>query len=652
LRHRKQILLFLVAVLIPSLTLIFFAQKILRQDKELAQKRAADARRRLALEVGREVRLRLEALEFEVSRDEAAIYARPDAYAPPRPEVVAVGRVEGGRPLLPWECGDASVRALGESLEAPAVAASIREGERAEFARKDPARALDFYRKAMGAATGEGKTYVRLLLARALAKSGRAAPAAKEYEALLDLSPRERDEDGMPIYLYAADRLAANPRYSEKVAARLVAALAEKPWLSLPEVGLVTSLADRIAGQAEAPDRAVSLANDLQTRTAAYRAKAEHLLAVREDLERLLPGRGNGGGSIAGGPPWTVDAHGEWLLGLGPEAGDRRLFFIVDIHALNDSLLGGADFRRDHPGEFRLAASGASGGDTLGPELPGLYLVSLGAAVGADAISAASRPFYLLATAAAIVFAGLGGYLLWRDVRRDLDLAEMRSQFAASVSHELKTPLTAIRMFAETVRLGRLKDEAARAEYLDTIINESERLSRLLNNVLDLSRIEQGRKLYHPRPQPLAPILRAAARTMDYPLKQQGFALDVAIDESLPDVLVDADALEQALLNLIGNAIKYSGGARAIGLELVRDGGWAVVRVSDHGVGIAPADRQRIFEKFYRAPTPENRQVPGTGLGLALVAHFVKEHGGRVEVASEPGRGSAFSLYLPLEAGT
>jgi signal transduction histidine kinase len=279
-----------------------------------------------------------------------------------------------------------------------------------------------------------------------------------------------------------------------------------------------------------------------------------------------------------------------------------------------------------------------------------MYAVTSGSRAGsASPGPALSQPFYLLTMIAAIIFACLGGYLLWRDVRRDLDLAEIRSQFAASVSHELKTPLTSIRMFAETVRLGRLKDEAARGEYLDTIINESERLSRLLNNVLDISKIEQGRMMYHPRPQALAPILRTAARTMDYPLRQQGFSLEVEIDEDLTDVRVDADALEQALLNLIGNAIKYSGTAREIGLKLVREGSWAVIRVIDHGVGIPPGDRQRIFEKFYRVPSPENSHVPGTGLGLALVAHFAQDHGGRIEVDGAPVRGSTFSLFLPLE---
>ncbi|MDH4195983.1 MAG: hypothetical protein OEW05_01090, partial [Candidatus Aminicenantes bacterium] len=258
-RHRKQIFLFLVAVLIPSLTLIFFTQKILRQEKELSLKRAADERRRLALEIGRELHLRLEGLKLEVSQSETATLAHPDEHSPSRPEIVAVGFVEDGRLFLPWDVTPRSSQALRESLKAPDIARMIRGGERAEFEKKSPALAADLYRQALGAAAGEGKAYIRLLLARALAKSGRQAQAHEHYEILLDLSPREKDEDGMPIYLYAADRLANVPRYAERVADRIGAALAAKPWMSLPESGLVASLLERIDAQAGISDRTKSL---------------------------------------------------------------------------------------------------------------------------------------------------------------------------------------------------------------------------------------------------------------------------------------------------------------------------------------------------------------------------------------------------------
>jgi signal transduction histidine kinase len=198
--------------------------------------------------------------------------------------------------------------------------------------------------------------------------------------------------------------------------------------------------------------------------------------------------------------------------------------------------------------------------------------------------------------------------------------------------------------------MGRPEDPETRSEYLETIINESERLSRLVDGVLHFSRIEQGKKQYQFRPTRLADVVRAAARTLRYPLSQQGFRLHVRIEDGLAPARADADALEQAILNLLSNAMKYSGSAREIELELVRQDGRAVIRVSDHGIGIPPSEQGRIFEKFYRAPTRENQLIPGTGLGLALVAHIAKSHGGAVEVRSEPGSGSTFSISLPMEA--
>jgi signal transduction histidine kinase len=242
-----------------------------------------------------------------------------------------------------------------------------------------------------------------------------------------------------------------------------------------------------------------------------------------------------------------------------------------------------------------------------------------------------------------------GGYLLWRDVDREMRIAALRSQFVSSVSHELKTPLTAIRMFAETLQLDRV-DARTRVEYLDTIVNETERLTRLLNNVLDFSKIEEGRKAYRREATSLAAVVRIAARAMAYPLEQHGFDLRVDVDDSLPPVDVDADALEQAILNLLTNAMKYSGNGRAIELRLEREASHAVISVRDEGIGIPLADQARIFEKFYRISTPENQRIPGTGLGLTLVEHIVKAHDGSIRVDSVPGRGSVFSILLPLGA--
>jgi signal transduction histidine kinase len=231
-----------------------------------------------------------------------------------------------------------------------------------------------------------------------------------------------------------------------------------------------------------------------------------------------------------------------------------------------------------------------------------------------------------------------------------LRVAELRSRFVSSVSHELKTPLTAIRMFAETLRLRATKPET-QAEYLDTIVNESERLTRLLNNVLDFTKIERGTKTYRREPHNLAEIVESSVRAIRYPLEQRRFELRVDVNDGIPPVNVDRDAIEQAILNLLTNAMKYSGDSHEIELRLHSQDSEAVIDVADRGVGIEPAERARIFEQFYRVRAPENQNIPGTGLGLTLVNHIAKAHGGRVVVESEPGVGSTFSIHLPLDEG-
>jgi signal transduction histidine kinase len=203
-------------------------------------------------------------------------------------------------------------------------------------------------------------------------------------------------------------------------------------------------------------------------------------------------------------------------------------------------------------------------------------------------------------------------------------------------------------MFAETLVLGRAREEGTRAEYLETIMNESERLARLVDNVLDFSKIEQGKKIYRMRQVALPDVVRAAARAMQYPLEQQGFKLNVSLSDDLPAISADSDALEQAILNLLSNAMKYSGSSRQIELCCARNNGTAVIAVTDHGIGIAPQDQAHIFEKFYRVRSSDTDLIAGTGLGLTLVKHVVQAHAGSVEVESTPGRGSTFSIRIPV----
>jgi signal transduction histidine kinase len=249
----------------------------------------------------------------------------------------------------------------------------------------------------------------------------------------------------------------------------------------------------------------------------------------------------------------------------------------------------------------------------------------------------------------AVIAAGL--VATYRLVRRESEIARLKSDFVANVSHDLKTPLALIRMFAETLEMNRVPDEGRRREYYGVLTRESERLSRLIDNVLDFSRIESGRQRYEIVPGPVEPVVLEVIESFRHPLHQQGFAVEVAVEPDLPDVPLDPDAMKQALANLVDNAMKYSADRRRLRVAARREGAGVAVEVADEGVGIPLAERERIFEKFYRVGRSETQGRRGSGVGLALVKHIVEAHRGRVTVDGRPGEGSRFTIHLPAVAG-
>jgi signal transduction histidine kinase len=397
--HRKQILLFLAAVVLPSMALTFLTLQIIRQEKELAAKRLQEERSRLAREIGQVLLARLETIK----RDEAQQQIRcdkttPCAYVHPETRLMAVEK--DGRLTLPWELGPATPPIA--AME-PAAAALVRKAEAAEFAAKDLAKSTEAYRSALSLIASPGrKQLLRLELARVLRKSGRSQEATAIYREIAALRPDFKDEDGIPLCLYAAEAL---------------------------------------LGQGE---------------------KTQEILSLLE--------------GIISSPGWQ-----------------QPLVY------------------------YRL---------------------------------------------------------------RDL------------------------------------------AEYLDTIVNESERLSRLLNNVLDFSRIGEGRMVCQFAPVSVPDVVGAAAKAMSYPLEQMGFTLAIAVEDGLPEIQADRDALIQALLNLLRNAMKFSGSSRRIELSAARAEGSITMRVADHGIGIDAAEHKKIFERFYRASSSNPERIPGTGLGLTIVSHI------------------------------
>jgi signal transduction histidine kinase len=247
---------------------------------------------------------------------------------------------------------------------------------------------------------------------------------------------------------------------------------------------------------------------------------------------------------------------------------------------------------------------------------------------------------------------GLGGGLIVADLNRQLTLARQKTDFVSNVSHELKTPLTSIRMFAELLAEGRVTDPAKSKSYLQVISAEASRLTRLINNVLDFSRLERGEKKYHFQPCDVAALLRDTVQTYRSHLEAQGFTVRANVPETPTLIQGDADALAQVMVNLLSNAEKYSNGRKEIELEvqsLAEPTPHLDVSVRDRGVGVPGECSEKIFEQFYRAHDSLSSGIQGSGLGLTLARQIARAHGGDVLYEPRAGGGSCFILRLPLD---
>ncbi len=254
----------------------------------------------------------------------------------------------------------------------------------------------------------------------------------------------------------------------------------------------------------------------------------------------------------------------------------------------------------------------------------------------------------LLATA--VGTAGAWTLVIWMMIRliaRQRELARMQSRFVADVSHELKTPLALIRLLSETLAEGRVRDPERARDYHQTITRESERLGALLDNILDMGRIQSGRKQYEFAPCDVAAVARQAWSLFEQQFAQDGFTARLELADDLPTIEADPQAIEQVLVNLLQNAYRYGGEGKYVRLAVQREGHLAVISVEDRGIGMSRQQLQQLGQSFFRAEDSRVRQQRGAGLGLAIVHHIVNAHRGRIDVQSRPDHGTRFTIWLP-----
>jgi signal transduction histidine kinase len=477
---------------------------------------------------------------------------------------------------------------------------------------------------------------------------------ARDALAALEQRFGDRSFDGVPARLVVATLRAADPAALFAVADGVlagtyaIAPVIELGVLARLRARLVTLAAEpaglarldaRIAGLRGEARAAAGLADDLaevsRTATPAWRGRA----AAREPARTLIYRRRADGGVIG----FAVDAP------------------MLEAAAGDDEAAPASHARP------RVLATGTS----PGPELRTIQQVPLGAALphlSVAIVNLRSEPDpldevirerskrHVLYTSALAVALGLGLLATIRGAARARELARLKSDFVSTVSHELKTPLTSIRMFAEMLEQGVAQgDPAKMARYHGVIVQESQRLGLLIANLLDYAQIEKGTRRYTHTRQGIAALTRDAVATFET-LRDPGgdgrnpLAVVVSGEAMHAEIEVDRDVVVGAVLNLLANAAKY-GGATPVEIAVGADAGAAWIAVRDHGPGIPPAEQARIFREFYRAPEAYRSGVEGTGLGLALVKRHIEALGGAVEVASLVGEGATFTIRLPRAAG-
>jgi two-component system, OmpR family, phosphate regulon sensor histidine kinase PhoR len=242
----------------------------------------------------------------------------------------------------------------------------------------------------------------------------------------------------------------------------------------------------------------------------------------------------------------------------------------------------------------------------------------------------------------------IGVWFVYKNTRKEMQLAQLKSDFVSNVSHELRTPLSLIRMYSETLEMDRVSTDKKKMEYYKNISHEAERLTHLINNILNFSRMESGKKEYTFNEVDINTLIENVLATYKDSIYEQGFTLEQDITPENPHIQADEAAVSENLINLIDNALKYSNNEKYIKISSSKNNTDVLIIVEDHGAGIALENQQKVFDKFYRETTALIHNTKGSGLGLTLVKHNMQAHKGDVKLESTPGKGSRFILRFPL----
>jgi len=650
-----------VAVVVPSLLLTLFSFWAMRRQEQLTQQAAQHRMGILLSEAEGQLQTKLEQLKAKFSgwAEEASASASTQTFADfSSQEALAESLFlldAEGNVLLPQPLPSPPPMKLPDSRE-------WETAQQYEFELKDLTQAVEAY-QAIGRADDKLAPHAMNAVGRCAAKQGDFATAEAAYTRLLD------DDLSIPTPLrlgayYQLAQLKGRLGQSEAAAQMVVESV---EWMAETSEDddyqpcvyytqqirrLWETTSPAISGSIR--KRWESAQGQWEERTLAYQF---HAVLKGTILPPLWP-------SVVALPVgeaqyMSVQTPQGWQVSLVINLTHGGYFgSIVSLANLQDALLPPLNAR------LRQLGEGAEGmlitSDEAGPESPLAILRlahpfsfwQLSVEPKEEASTVAHWQSRLIRWSVILCLGAIlaGVYWIWRRIHQEQKLSRLKTDFVSNVSHELKTPLTSIRMFVETLMLKRYRSESDEEEYLNILQQEIERLARLVDRVLDFSRMERGRKQFDFAPGDLQAVVQETVEVFQLQMRENEEICEIhtQVAEDIPPILFDRDTIAEVLWNLMHNAVKYSHPPKQVSVKLEREGDTVTLAVQDNGIGIPKSEQKRIFERFYRVDDKLAREVQGSGLGLAMVKYIVEAHGGAISVESQPGEGSTFMVSLPV----
>lgn len=651
----RLIIVFLLFILLPGSFLGVYSLRALQQEGRLAGQRIRDRLENIISSIGEY----LDA-EFYKWQDVPVLFSKDKVFdSSACPEIIRIALEEPGggvfvarsstgietypRNGLLYRLEDVPVPQI-ESDKLPSL---FKEAENLEIRRKNYAQAIHLYRRLLDSASADLRPTILHRLARVLRKAGRFEDAADTYRDLEKTGPVWIG--GLPSDLIARYELSFLAKENNDMVGLQSSSMAFYRDLSggkwLLEKSRYLFYSEICRSWCHESGAAETEFNGLLQNEMRKVKLSQAVEALLIEPERVLPGKsGNHLAFWKTGPLSALVISTEFLgLEWWPKIVSNKGEEIdAALYTSDGQVLFGIS-PEDMP-PFSVTR------DIRAGERPWLLQVW---PRNPDAISTEIRQRQRLSFTV-LIFVGVlllfGGYSTFRITRREMEIARLQADFVSTVSHEFRSPLTGIHHLAEMLLEERTKDKEKQRGYFQMILQESSRLARLTDNILDFSRMEEGRREY--RFEHLSPTLLLQTLVADFnsEIAATGFVVKADIPERLPPLFADGQALATAVRNLLDNAIKYSPGEKIVWLDARADEKMISISVRDKGIGISEQNQKHIFDRFFRVKGEISKRVKGAGLGLSLVHHIAKAHGGRIECQSQSGEGSTFTLYLPVSS--